>query len=59
MSALLDLLKFLLGGAILIITLFDNDTNPVVVVIALMLMGVITYDQIREWTNRHRAREEP
>jgi hypothetical protein len=29
------------------------------VVIALMLMGVITYDQIREWTNRHRAREEP
>jgi uncharacterized membrane protein (DUF441 family) len=59
MSAALDLLKFLLGAAILIIAVLDNDAQPVIATIALLLMGVVTVDQIREWMNRHRTREEP
>jgi uncharacterized membrane protein (DUF441 family) len=58
MSAALDLLKFLLGAVILIIALLDSDPQPVIAVIALLLMGVVTIDQIREWMNRHRVREE-
>ena len=51
---MLEVLKFLLGAAILVLALLDVDPQPVIVIIALVLMGVITVDQVQGWLSRRR-----
>lgn len=52
MNGFLTVAKFLLGAAVLLFALLDVDAQPAIVVLALLLMGVLTYDQIRDWFGR-------
>jgi hypothetical protein len=41
--------KFLLGAAILVLAIIDTDTQPFILILSLVLMGVLTADELMDW----------
>lgn len=49
MDTALRVAKFLLGAAILVLAIIDTDTQPFILILSLVLMGVLTADELMDW----------
>jgi len=59
MAPVLEAAKFLIGAVILLLAAFDVDPQPGIVILALLLMGVLSYDQIHDWLGRRNGHSTP